>query len=76
MGVLSGRSTSGRSPGGPRAWSGGTSTSIADRQVERTLAGAAEAPRRRAGSGAEAYRLALLAEKLSQVLVSEMVPAA
>ena len=47
-------------------------------RVERALAGAAggRARPRRAGSAAEAYRLALLAEKLARVLVGEMVPAA
>ena len=44
--------------------------------IERALIRAASTPRRPAGSGAEAYRLALLAEKLAQVLLGEMVPAA
>ena len=44
--------------------------------IERTLGRATEGPRRRGGSGAEAYRLALLAEKLTRVLVEERVAAA
>lgn len=39
--------------------------------IERALAGVARRPRRAAGTADEAYRLALLAEKLTQALVQE-----
>ena len=45
-------------------------------KVERALIQATDAPRRPRRSSTEAYRLALLAEKLSKVLISEMVSAA
>ncbi len=44
--------------------------------IERPLIQAAGSPRRRRGSAADAYRLALLAEKLAKVLVSETIAAA
>ena len=40
-------------------------------RIERTLASASRETRERAGSADEAYRLALLAEKLSKVLIQE-----
>ena len=40
-------------------------------RIERALAEAADRPRARVGTAAEAYRLALLAEKLTRVLVQE-----
>ncbi|WP_435015608.1 glycosyltransferase family 4 protein [Tundrisphaera sp. TA3] len=44
-------------------------------RIERALARAAAKPRRGAGTAAEAYRLALLAEKLAKVLIQEAIPA-
>jgi glycogen synthase len=40
-------------------------------KIERALAAVAERPRTGAGTASEAYRLALLAEKLTKVLVQE-----
>jgi glycogen(starch) synthase len=40
-------------------------------RIERALAAAADRPRTGAGTAAEAYRMALLAEKLTRVLVQE-----
>jgi hypothetical protein len=45
-------------------------------RVERALAEAARQPRAGAGTAAEAYRLALLGERLALVLAREVVPAA
>jgi glycogen(starch) synthase len=45
-------------------------------KIERALASAAARPREGAGTAAEAYRMALLAEKLTRVLVQEAVPTA
>ncbi len=45
-------------------------------RIERALALAAGQARAGAGSAAEAYRMALLAEKLTRVLIQEAVPAA
>ncbi len=45
-------------------------------RIERALAGAAARPRAGAGTSAEAYRMALLAEKLTKVLVQEAVAVA
>ena len=45
-------------------------------RIERALARAARAPRPPGGSASDAYRLALLAEKLTQVLIQESFRAA
>jgi len=45
-------------------------------EIERALASASRRGRDGAGTGAEAYRMALLAEKLTKVLVQEAVSAA
>ena len=45
-------------------------------RIERALAQAARAPRPPGGSASDAYRLALLAEKLSHVLIQESYRAA
>ncbi len=45
-------------------------------RIERALVRASSAPKRPGGTAAEAYRMALLAEKLSKVLIQEMVSAA
>jgi glycogen(starch) synthase len=45
-------------------------------RIERALALAGRKPRGVAGSSGEAYRLALLAEKLARVLIQEALPAA
>ena len=44
--------------------------------IERALASAAGRDRAPGGAGAEAYRMAVLAEKLARVLIQEAVPAA
>jgi glycogen synthase len=45
-------------------------------RIERALISASDRPRDGAGTGDEAYRMALLAEKLARVFIQEGVPAA
>ena len=45
-------------------------------KIERALAGASRRPRDGAGTAADAYRMALLAEKLTKVLVQEAIASA
>jgi glycosyltransferase involved in cell wall biosynthesis len=45
-------------------------------RIERALVSASGRPRVGAGTGDEAYRMAVLAEKLARVLIQEVVPAA